>query len=306
MIICQRRLSFLNADPKVGRADERHFYFNLSSIQSDELIKNAELRVFKRRSKLDNTDGHFKVTVYRLNRRPVERSNSWKRKLTTIDTRFVKCRRVGAWIVLNVTSAVTFWSSWPERNFGLWITVVGFGIPSSDFDIASGGRKEPILVIYGDTKENKQGKSLKPFSEIPNETRDVGDQQTKRKGRSKDDTPFSNTRSRRSVDDDDRCARHELFVNFRELSWNKWIIAPRGFKAFYCKGRCPEIIDKAYNPSNHAIIQNLLHHRHNKHIPAACCVPTRLRSTSLIYFELDGSIVIREYSGMVASTCGCR
>lgn len=305
MIICKRRLSFLTADPNVGRADERHFYFNLSSLQSDELVKKAELRVFKRRSKLDNTHGHFRVTVYRLNRRPVEGSNSWKRKLTTIDTRFVKCRRVGAWIVLNVTSAVTFWSSWPSRNFGLWITVVGVGIPNSDFDIATGGRKEPIMVIYGDSKEKKQSKSLKSVNEIPNETRDISDQHTKRKGRNKDDTPSSSTRSRRSVDDD-KCARHKLFVKFRELNWDKWIIAPRGFSAFYCMGTCPEIIDKAYNPSNHAIIQSLLHHRHNKNIPAACCVPTSLHSMSLMYFELDGSIVLREYSGMVASTCGCR
>lgn len=305
MIICQSRLSFPTADPKVGREDERHFYFNLTSLQPGELIKKAELRVFKRRTKLDNTHGHFKVTVYRLNRRPVEGSNSWKRKLITIGTRFVKCRRVGAWIVLNVTSAVTFWSSWPSRNFGLWINVEGVGIPTSDFDIASGGRKEPILVIYGDSKEKKQDKSLKSFNEIPNETRDIGDNHNKRNGRNKDYTPFSNTRSRRSVDDD-KCAKHKLFVKFRDLKWDKWIIAPRGFSAFYCMGRCPEIIDKVYNPSNHAIIQSLLHHRHNKDIPAVCCVPTSLHSMSLMYFELDGSIVLREYSGMVASTCGCR
>ena len=304
MIIFERRLSSLTADPKVGHPNERHYYFNLSSLP-DEVIKKAELRVFKRRSKLDNIHGHYKLTVHRLSRRPVEGSNNWKRKLTTVDTRFVKNRRVGAWIALNVTSAVTFWNSWPSRNFGLWITVVGFGVPNSDFDIATGGRKEPILIIYGDSKEKKQGKSLKSVNEIPNETRDNGDQHTKRKGKNKDDVPFSNTRSRRSVDDD-KCARHKLFVKFRDLSWDKWIIAPRGFSAFYCMGTCPEIIDKVYNPSNHAIIQSLLHHRHNKDIPAVCCVPTSLHSMSLMYFELDGSIVLREYSGMVASTCGCR
>lgn len=304
MIICERRLSFITADPSVGGAEERHFYFNLSSLQPDEQIKKAELRIFKRRSKLENTHGHFKVTAHRLNRRAVDGSTGWKRKLTTIDTKLVKCRRVGGWIVLNVTSAVTFWSSWPSRNFGLWITVSGFGIPNSDFYIATGGRKEPILVIYGDSKEKKQDKSLKSVNEIPNETREISDQYTKRKRKNNDDTPFTFTRSRRSVDD--KCARHKLFVKFRDLNWDKWIIAPRGFSAFYCMGTCPEIIDKYFNPSNHAIIQNLLHHRYNKKVPAACCVPTSLHSMSLMYFELDGSIVLKEYSGMVASTCGCR
>lgn len=304
MIICERRFSFITADPSVGSAEERHFYFNLSSLQPDEQIKKAELRVFKRRSKLENAHGHFKVTVHRLNRRAVDGSTSWKRKLTTIDTKLVKCRRVGGWIVLNVTSAVTFWSSWPSRNFGLRITVSGFGIANSDFYIATGGRKEPILVIYGDGKEKKQDKSHKSVNEIPNDTREITEQHTSRKRKNHDDTPFTFTRSRRSVDD--RCARHKLFVKFRDLNWDKWIIAPRGFSAFYCMGTCPEIIDKYYNPSNHAIIQNLLHHRYNQNIPAACCVPTSLHSMSLMYFELDGSIVLKEYSGMVASTCGCR
>lgn len=293
---------FITADTSVS-ADERRLYFNLSSLQPKEQIKKAELRIFKRRSRLENIHGHFKVTVYRLNRRAVEGSISWKRKLATVDTKHIKCRRVGGWIVLNVTSAVAFWSSWPSRNFGLWISVVGLGIPTSDFYIATGGRKEPILVIYGDNKDKKT--SLKAVNEIPNETREISDQHTKGKGKNNEDASAMSTRRRRSVEDD-RCARHKLFVKFRDLNWDKWIIAPRGFSAFYCMGTCPEIIDKYFDPSNHAIIQNLLHHRYNKKIPAACCVPTSLHSMSLMYFELDGSIVLKEYSGMVASTCGCR
>lgn len=286
--------------------DKSRLYFNLSSLKPNEQIEKAELRLFKRRSKLKNTHGHFKVTVYRLNRRPVEGNTSWKKKLTTVATKHVKCRRVGGWVVLNVTSAVSFWSSWPSRNFGLWISVKGIGIPTSDFFIATGGRKEPILVIYGDDKDKKQDKSLGPFSEIPNETRHNGeDKHNKGKGKNKQDTSGIMNRRRRSVGDVS-CARHKLFVKFRDLNWDKWIIAPRGFSAYYCMGTCPEVIDKYYDPSNHAIIQNLLHHRLNKNIPAACCVPTSLNSMSLMYFELDGSIVLKEYPGMVASTCGCR
>jgi len=286
--------------------NERHFFFfNLSTLQAKETIHKAELRIFKRRSKLENTNGYFKVTVNRLNRRAVNSGSSWKRKLTVVDTKLVKCRRVGGWIVLNVTSAVAFWSSWPSRNFGLWITVAGLGVPQSDFYIATGGRKEPILIIYGDNTEKSNHGSQRTVNEIPNETRDPYEQETRWK-RKNDEHPFSfSARSRRSVHEE-RCARQKLFVKFRELKWDKWIIAPRGFSAYYCTGTCPEIIEKFYNPTNHAIIQNLLHHRYNKKIPAACCVPTSLHSMSMMYFERDGSIVLREYSGMVASACGCR
>lgn len=284
--------------------DERHFFFNLSALQAKGDIKKAELRIFKRRSKLESATGFFKVTVSRLNRKAVQGSNSWKRKLTVVDTKLVKCRRVGGWIVLNVTSAVAFWSSSPSRNFGLWITVTGVGAPQSDFYIAAGGRKEPILILYGDSNGNGNHNSLKTVNEIQSETQNSPEQEVRWKGKD-DDNQFTSTRRRRSVEDE-RCARRKLFVKFRELKWDKWIIAPRGFSAFYCMGTCPEIIDKTFNPTNHAIIQNLLHHRYNKNIPAACCVPTSLHSMSIMYFELDGSIVLREYSGMVASACGCR
>lgn len=288
--------------------DGRLFFFNLSALQTKEKVQKAELRIFKRRSKLDSSCGHFKVTVNRLNRRVVRdgAASSWKkRKETVVDTKLVKCRRVGEWIVLNVTPAVTFWNSWPSRNFGLWITVTGLGAPESDFYIATGGRKEPILIIYGDSQNEKNDhRLLRSANEVPKETRETYQQHTRSKRKSNEGA-FSSTRSRRSVDED-VCTRHQLFVKFRDLKWDKWIIAPRGFKAFYCMGKCPEVIDKFFNPTNHAIIQNLLHHRHNKNIPAACCVPTSLHSMTIMYFELDGSIVLREYSGMVASTCGCR
>lgn len=296
-------MSFIIVDKRLS-VDERHFFFNLSALQGKEKIQKAELRIFKRRSKLETTNGHFKVTVNRLNRRAVDGSSSWRRKLTVVDTKLVKCRRVGGWIVLNVTSAVAFWSSWPSRNFGLWITVTGIGAPQSDFYIASGGRKEPILIIYGDNSAKGNHRTQKTVDEMPQETRHTSEQMNRSKQKD-EHNPLASARSRRSLHEE-RCARRKLFVKFRDLKWDKWIIAPRGFSAFYCMGTCPEIIDKFFNPTNHAIIQNLLHHRHNKKIPAACCVPTSLHSMSLMYFELDGSIVLREYSGMVASACGCR
>lgn len=286
-------------DPR-SSVDERHFFFNLSSLATQVKIQKAELRLFRRRSKLEITNGYFKVVVSRLNRKAVESGNNWKKKLTVVDTKHVKCRRVGGWIVINVTSAVKFWRSWPSRNFGLFVTVTGLGVPASDFYIASGGRKEPILVVSG---ESNMQTNQRPTEDISSETRKSNEQEVRWRARSPN--TLSSTRSRRSLNVD-RCSRRKLFVKFRDLKFDKWIIAPRGFSAYYCVGTCPEIIDKGYSPTNHAIIQNLLHHRINKNIPAACCVPTSLHSISMMYFELDGSIVLREYSGMVASTCGCR
>ncbi|XP_069946021.1 bone morphogenetic protein 3-like isoform X1 [Cherax quadricarinatus] len=40
------------------------------------------------------------------------------------------------------------------------------------------------------------------------------------------------------------CQRHKLVVNFRELGWDNWIIAPASFNAFFCAGICPNPLTK--------------------------------------------------------------
>ena len=29
-----------------------------------------------------------------------------------------------------------------------------------------------------------------------------------------------------------------MYINFEEIGWKKWIIAPAGFEAYYCGGQC--------------------------------------------------------------------
>lgn len=226
--------------------------------------------------------------------------------MEAIDSRLVKCRRVGEWMKFNITKAVKYWARNPSKNFGLWISIRGHNAPPSDFHVATGGRKDPFLVEFGIDREQLQKAKLKvkvekKLNKGKNKTKDdVVDPQIDH-----DNVDVSvHTRSRR--DAPNLCKRHRLFVNFKDLTWDNWIIAPKGFSMYYCKGACPEVIQKYFDPTNHALIQNLLHHRYSKSVPAACCVPNKLHSITMLYFELDGSIVLKEYSEMVASSCGCR
>lgn len=226
--------------------------------------------------------------------------------MEAIDSRLVKCRRVGEWMTFNVTTAVKYWAKYPSKNFGLWVSIRGHNAPPSDFHVATGGRKDPFLVEFGfDRAKLRKAKEVQVEAKL-----------TKKKRKSSkevDDNPAVDkktadksvhTRSRRSTAN--LCKRHRLFVKFQDLTWDNWIIAPKGFSMYYCRGVCPEVIQKYFDPTNHAIIQNLLHHRYSKSVPAACCVPTKLHSITMLYFEKDGSIVLKEYGEMVASSCGCR
>lgn len=55
------------------------------------------------------------------------------------------------------------------------------------------------------------------------------------------------------------CKIQTLYVSFKDLNWQDWIIAPDGFGAFYCSGECNFPLNAHMNATNHAIVQTLVH-----------------------------------------------
>nr|XP_020639924.1 growth/differentiation factor 7 [Pogona vitticeps] len=47
-------------------------------------------------------------------------------------------------------------------------------------------------------------------------------------------------------------------VNFKELGWDDWIIAPLDYEAYHCDGVCDFPLRSHLEPTNHAIIQTLM------------------------------------------------
>jgi bone morphogenetic protein 7 len=72
------------------------------------------------------------------------------------------------------------------------------------------------------------------------------------------------------------CQIQTLYVSFKDLKWQDWIIAPDGYGAFYCSGECNFPLNAHMNATNHAIVQTLVHLMH----------PTKV-SLKTIPLELD-------------------
>lgn len=101
------------------------------------------------------------------------------------------------------------------------------------------------------------------------------------------------------------CRRHELYVDFSEVGWNDWIVAPPGYKAYYCAGTCPFPLSDHLNSTNHAIVQTLMNSVYPNSVPRACCVPTSLNSMSMLYLD-ENKVVLKNYQDMTVLGCGCR
>lgn len=100
------------------------------------------------------------------------------------------------------------------------------------------------------------------------------------------------------------CCRQNLYVNFRDLGWGDWIIAPRGYYANFCMGSCNGRRGYSY----HNFHTHILEEYRNRNPYASihpCCAPTKLRSMSLIYFDADLNIIKTDLPKMIVDECGC-
>ena len=79
------------------------------------------------------------------------------------------------------------------------------------------------------------------------------------------------------------------YVDFAEVGWNDWIVAPPGYNAQFCHGDCP--FPLAVDPSA---------------VPRSCCVPTELSPISMLYLDEYEKVVLKNYENMVVEGCGCR
>ncbi|XP_034467272.1 growth/differentiation factor 6-A [Hippoglossus hippoglossus] len=103
-----------------------------------------------------------------------------------------------------------------------------------------------------------------------------------------------------------RCSKKGLHVNFKELGWDDWIIAPLDYEAYHCEGVCDFPLRSHLEPTNHAIIQTLMNSMDPNSTPPSCCVPTKLSPISILYIDSGNNVVYKQYEDMVVEQCGCR
>ncbi|XP_078254860.1 inhibin subunit beta Ab [Rhinoraja longicauda] len=105
------------------------------------------------------------------------------------------------------------------------------------------------------------------------------------------------------------CCRKQFYVNFRDIGWSDWIIAPTGYYGNYCKGECPSHIagTSGSSLSFHSAVIN--HYRIRGYSPfnaiKSCCVPTKLRAMSMLYYDDVHNIVKKDIPNMIVEECGC-
>jgi len=291
-------------------------YFNLSGMPLTETTQRAELSLYIE-SAGGNQTTTTRVTVYRATR-PLSNCSADDADSRPGHLRHVGQRTVavsgrldsdGKWITLVVSRAVVRWRRRPEKNFGFVVVWTKLDQLSAWSVV---GRKRAYLVTYGSDTANSAADLIKTFRTLPGSTRTArmrseGDRRrrrhTKRNTRSR---PRRGRKKYRRHRRRNFCRRRSMYVDFGEIGWDDWIVAPPGYEAYYCAGDCPFYLPDYLNTTNHAIVQSLIHSVDARLAPRPCCVPTQLSPMSMLYVDNDDNVVLKNYQEMVVEACGCR
>uniref|UniRef100_A0A673B7Y4 TGF-beta family profile domain-containing protein n=1 Tax=Sphaeramia orbicularis TaxID=375764 RepID=A0A673B7Y4_9TELE len=274
------------------RRHHKEFKFNLSQIPEGEAVTAAEFRLYKEcvsRAALRWTSCCFSTGEQRL-----------EADLFLLESRRLWAAEEG-WLEFDITATSNLWVMSPVHNLGLQVSVEtssGQSISSKEAGLV--GRdgaleKQPFMVAFFKVSE----------VHIRTARSTGGKRRQQNRNRSTQPQDGSRGPDYNSSDQKTACRRHELYVSFRELGWQDWIIAPEGYAANYCDGECSFPLNAHMNATNHAIVQTLVHLMNPENVPKPCCAPTKLHAISVLYFDDNSNVILKKYKNMVVRACGC-
>ncbi|XP_011307549.1 protein 60A [Fopius arisanus] len=298
-------ISFMAQQPHKGLGGKpdrvKRMWFDVSAVPvDDDIMMSAELRLYRGMGIKRRYQGNFTVTVYRVLRDP-----EGFRDLHLVDSINISSEFTG-WITLNVTESLHIWNKYPEENRGMFISVLPIGGNNSErvkpenmgiVGFKGDLEKQPFMVGFYKNSGNRSIQ-LRINEIVMRPKRNALDRSLQVMQNhfvhGFDVTGFGES-----------CGLRTLYVNFRDIQWEDWIIAPSGFDAFFCSGNCNFPLQTRMNATNHAIIQTLMHLKQPDEVPPACCAPIRYSGLSVLYFQDENNVVLKKYQNIVVESCGC-
>ncbi|XP_052766058.1 bone morphogenetic protein 10-like [Mya arenaria] len=288
--------------------------FDISALDRKERVNRAELRLFTliRPDRRSYIGVSREVAIYELMDFGASTNSGRELKYIKLTSRYIYNSVDNAWESFDVTDSVkrsVQMGSTLER-LEVRIQSVFYDLFNDNMDINSdpNDTRQPVLIVYSTdpSKSHKHRNNRHDFlvHEIASNGGDTAsthlEDEYDEDIYDDDDDNSRNKRSRRRD-----CARWPMYVNFEDLRMHDMVIAPRGYKAYQCAGRC-------YVPLNndatmHAIIQTMMHEEHPREWTSACCVPIKLAPMSLLYYDKRGVVTFKpSFDDMVVEKCACR
>ncbi|KAH9406087.1 Bone morphogenetic protein 2 [Tyrophagus putrescentiae] len=244
--------------------------------------------------------------------------------------------REAGWLSFDIAAAVEHWVRRPAENYGLLVTFTDVagrhqdasspGQMQSTTTATTGGTEQkdeladedhpwhevqPLVITFSGKPEEGEGKSSVQPKRVKRNNNSSGGGSGGSGGQAHHHKRKSSSSKRRRRPEKSHaarevCSRKPMFFDFQAVGWMDWILAPPGFQAYYCQGRCEYPMAEHLNYTNHATIQALVNSVNFNLVPSPCCVPTELSPVTLLYYDTNNKVVLTNYHDMVVEGCGCR
>ncbi|KAG3267186.1 bone morphogenetic protein 10 [Ictidomys tridecemlineatus] len=295
--------------------------FNVSIPHHEEVIM-AELRLYTlvQRDRMIYDGVDRKITIFEV--LDSEGDNEAERNMLVLVSGEIYGTN-SEWETFDVTDAIRRWQKSGSSTHQLEVHIESrhdqiedAGRGQLEIDTSAQNKHDPLLVVYSDDQSNdKEQKEelnemiaheqipeldnldLDGFSNGPGEEALL---------QMRSNIIYDSTARIRRNAKGNYCKRTPLYIDFKEIGWDSWIIAPPGYEAYECRGVCNYPLAEHLTPTKHAIIQALVHLKNSQKASKACCVPTKLEPISILYLDKGVVTYKFKYEGMAVSECGCR
>ncbi|XP_006110855.1 bone morphogenetic protein 10 [Pelodiscus sinensis] len=297
--------------------------FNVS-IPHHEEITTAELRLYtlveRDRILYDGMDR--KVTIFEILENNHARREGEERKMVALASRQIYGTN-SEWETFDITDAMRRWHRSESTTHRLEVQIESEEGEEPnregklDIDISPEAKHVPLLIVFSDDLSNDKKEEKQELDEMIDHEQllDLENLGMSSVHNGPGEEALLQMRSNIIYDSTARirrnakgnyCKRTPLYIDFTEIGWDSWIIAPKGYEAYECRGVCSYPLTEHVTPTKHAIVQTLVHLKNSQKASKACCVPTKLDPISILY--LDAGVVTYKfkYEGMAVAECGCR
>ncbi|XP_054449489.1 bone morphogenetic protein 10 [Pteronotus mesoamericanus] len=295
--------------------------FNVSIPHHEEVIM-AELRLYTlvQRDRMIYDGVDRKITIFEI--LEGKEDNEGERNMMILVSEKIYGTN-SEWETFDVTSAIRRWQQSGSSTHQLEVHIEsrhdeteGTGRGQLEIDTSARNKHVPLLVVFSDDqsseKERKEELSEMITHEQLLELDNLGlDGYSSGPGEEallqmRSNIIYDSTARIRRNAKGNYCKRTPLYIDFKEIGWDSWIIAPPGYEAYECRGVCNYPLAEHLTPTKHAIIQALVHLKNSQKASKACCVPTKLEPISILYLDKGVVTYKFKYEGMAVAECGCR
>ncbi|XP_003469087.1 bone morphogenetic protein 10 [Cavia porcellus] len=295
--------------------------FNVSIPHHEEVIM-AELRLYTlvQRDRMIYDGVDRKITIFEVLEN--EGDNTGERNMMVLVSGEIYGTN-SEWETFDITDAIRRWQKSSSSTHQLEVHIESRHDQVEDIergqleiDTSGQNKHDPLLVVFSDDQSSDKEQREELNEMIAHEQLldldDLGkDGFSSEPGEEallqmRSNIIYDSTARIRRNAKGNYCKRTPLYIDFKEIGWDSWIIAPTGYEAYECRGVCNYPLAEHLTPTKHAIIQALVHLKNSQKASKACCVPTKLEPISILYLDKGVVTYKFKYEGMAVSECGCR